>query len=152
MRQVREGSTGAAHQAGGGASCAANRSGTRAVGRKLPAPAFEHTKSRVIYDKDQNDEDDEMGNEELLKRALTERHMGGLGKGGYLDEISSSESENEAEDAADNGECDPGAEKLLVRPHRSRRSCSSRTGAAAGNSEDEADREEERQGKQFSSA
>ena len=33
---------------------------------------------------------------------------------------------------------------------RSRRSSSSRTGAAAGNSEDEADREEERQGKQFS--
>ena len=33
---------------------------------------------------------------------------------------------------------------------RSRRSSSSRTGATAGNSEDEADREEERQGKQFS--
>ena len=124
MRQVREGFDGRRGASGGGRGqlrmaqlVAADKSSRKEAARLGLLNSDEESSDD---DKDQNavDSDDEMGNEELLNRALTERHMGGLGKGGYLDEISSSESENEAEDAADNGESDPCvAEKLRVPPH-----------------------------------
>ena len=62
-------------------------------------------------DKDDVDADDELGVEEMLTRSLKERHMGSLGKSDFLGDISSSESEDEADAADEQGAPSEGEER-----------------------------------------